>query len=99
MVIKSLKRKSQGNTYTDTSFYRSPAWRALRARKLQINPYCECTDCDGKKVKADMVHHREAISAGGNPLDINNLQSLRNHPCHDKTRANEKNDKYRKISK
>lgn len=103
MEIKSvsrpwIKNTSQGKTYTDTSFYRSSAWRALRDRKLKMSPYCECDDCKGKKVKADMVHHVLEISEGGEPLDINNLQSLRNHPCHDKTRAKYKNQKYAKAS-
>lgn len=103
MEIKSRKRpwmkstRSQGATYTDTSFYRSPAWRALRARKLQISPYCECPDCVGKRVIADMVDHRTPIEQGGAPLDINNLQSMRNHPCHDRKRAREKNAKYKKL--
>lgn len=103
MKIEELRRPwskkvNQGATYTDTSFYRSSAWRALRAQKLKISPYCECDDCVGKKVIADMVHHVLEISEGGAPLDINNLQSLRNHPCHDKTRAKYKNQKYAKNS-
>lgn len=101
MEIKSIKRPwqkavSQGRTYTDTSFYCSKAWRTLRARKLQISPYCECDDCKGKKVPADMVDHIKPIELGGNALDINNLQSMRNHPCHDRKRAAEKNAKYKK---
>jgi hypothetical protein len=100
MIIKEIKRpgqsKSQGRTYTDTSFYRSTAWRNKRAEKLRISPYCECPDCVGKMIKADMVHHILEISEGGAPLDLNNLQSLRNHPCHDKTRARYKNAKYKK---
>lgn len=90
------KKKSQGKTYTDTSFYRSSAWRSLRAEKLIISPFCECPDCVGKRVPADMVDHIKPIELGGNPLDINNLQSMRNHPCHDKKRAKEKNEKYKK---
>lgn len=101
MEIKTIKRPwmkstSQGSTYTDTSFYRSKQWRDLRARKLQINPYCECEDCKGKRVPADMVDHITPIEQGGSALDINNLQSMRNHPCHDRKRAREKNAKYKK---
>jgi 5-methylcytosine-specific restriction enzyme A len=102
MKIKSVKRpwikntSSQGAVYTDSSFYRSSAWRELRARKLQMNPYCECDDCNGKKVKADLVDHVKPISLGGLPLDINNLMSMRNHPCHDRKRAKEKNEKYKR---
>jgi 5-methylcytosine-specific restriction endonuclease McrA len=102
--IKSIRRPwqktvNQGSTYTDTSFYRSAPWRALRARKLQINPFCECDDCNGKKVIADMVDHIIPIELGGAALDINNTQSMRNHPCHDRKRAREKNEKYKLHSK
>lgn len=101
MKIESIKRPwqkqvNQGNTYTDTSFYRSQAWRALREQKLRMSPFCECEDCVGKKTPADMVDHRKPIELGGAPLDINNLQSMRNHPCHDRKRAREKNEKYKK---
>jgi 5-methylcytosine-specific restriction endonuclease McrA len=92
-----IKNTSQGAVYTDGSFYRTPAWRALRARKLALNPFCECDDCKGKKVKADLVDHKIPIALGGEPLDINNLQSMRNHPCHDRKRAREKNEKYKKC--
>ena len=90
------KPRNQGNTYTDTSFYRSKAWRELRARKLRQDPYCQCPDCEGKRIPADMVDHIQRIEDGGSPLDINNLQSMRNHPCHDRKRAREKNLKYKK---
>jgi 5-methylcytosine-specific restriction endonuclease McrA len=91
------KKQYQGKTYTDTSFYRTQAWRALREQKLRKDPYCECDDCKGKRVIADMVDHKIPIELGGNPLDINNLQSMRNHPCHDRKRAREKNAKYSKL--
>jgi len=91
-----MKSTSQGRTYTDTSFYRTSAWRELRARKLKQDPYCECPDCKGKRIPADMVDHIQRIEDGGAALDINNLQSMRNHPCHDRKRANEKNEKYKK---
>lgn len=100
MKIEELRRPwqpkhNQGRTYTDTSFYRTNAWIALRQRKLKMSPYCECDDCKGKKVPADMVDHIKPIELGGAALDINNLQSMRNHPCHDRKRAREKNDKYK----
>lgn len=101
MEIKSIRRPwqktvNQGKTYTDTSFYLTKPWRDLRARKLRLNPFCECNDCVGKKVKADMCDHKIPIEQGGAPLDINNLQSMRNHPCHDRKRARERNAKYAK---
>lgn len=104
MKIQTISRpfgpsKSQGRTYKHSgSFdYTSPRWRALRARKLQIDPYCECPDCEGKRVIADMVDHVQRIEDGGDPWDINNLQSMRNHPCHDRKRAREKNAKYKAL--
>lgn len=102
MRIESIKRpwskstKSQGRTYTDTSFYRSTAWRSTRAAFLLAHPYCECEDCKGLRVPADMVDHRVPIELGGAKLDWNNLQAMRNHPCHDRKRAREKNEKYKK---
>jgi|SRR6478609_1638448 len=92
------KKKSQGKVYkTPSTFdYTSSRWRALRAEKLRISPYCECQDCTGKRITADMVDHRKPIELGGDPYDMNNLQSMRNHPCHDKKRAREKNEKYGK---
>jgi hypothetical protein len=100
MIIPSLhKTKSQGRTYKhENSFdYTNPKWRVLRARKLISNPYCECPDCEGKKVKADMVDHKVRIEDGGDPYAWDNLQSMRNHPCHDRKRAREKNQKYAKL--
>lgn len=103
MIIKQSnipwnKKKSQGRVYkTPSTFdYTSSRWRALRAEKLRISPYCECDDCKGKKVPADLVDHIRRIEDGGEPYDMNNLQSMRNHPCHDRKRAREKNAKYNK---
>lgn len=103
MIIKQSnvpwnKKKSQGRVYKTTSTfdYTNTRWRALRADKLRINPYCQCPDCEGKKVKADMVDHIKRIEDNGDPYDFNNLQSMRNHPCHDRKRAREKNAKYSK---
>ena len=92
------KKKSQGRVYkTASTFdYTNSRWRALRAEKLRINPYCECDECKGNKVPADMCDHIIPIEQGGDPYDINNLQSMRNHPCHDRKRAREKNEKYKK---
>lgn len=100
MEIKSIhrpwqKKVNQGSTYTDTSFYRTHAWRTRRAEKLKKDPYCECDDCKGKKVLADMVDHITPIELGGDMLAWNNLQSMRSHPCHDRKRAREKNAKYK----
>lgn len=91
------KKKSQGRVYkTASTFdYTSTRWRSLRAEKLRINPFCECQDCEGKRIKADMVDHKQRIEDGGDPYEISNLQSMRNHPCHDRKRAKERNEKYK----
>jgi len=85
-----IKAQSQGSTYTDTSFYRSSAWRTLRQQKLLKDPYCvEC----GKP--GEMVDHIKRIEEGGGKLEWANLQTMCNH-CHNVKRAKEKNAKYGK---
>lgn len=99
MTISDIrKHRYQGRTYKHAgSFdYTSPAWRNKRAEKLRISPDCECPDCVGKNVPADMVDHIKRIEEGGDPYAMSNLQSMRNHPCHDRKRAREKNEKYSK---
>lgn len=92
MIIPELssRKRSQGKTYTDTSFYRSSVWRSLRARKLQLNP--NCFVCGSK---GTVVDHINRIEAGGEKLDMNNLQTMCDH-CHNQKRAREKNEKYKK---
>jgi 5-methylcytosine-specific restriction endonuclease McrA len=91
MIIKDIrKRKSQGNTYTDTSFYRSSPWRKLRAQKLKNDP--KCVKC-GKL--GTMIDHIKRIEEGGEKLDMSNLQTMCDH-CHNVKRAQEKNAKYSK---
>ena len=99
MTITDIrKHRSQGRTYKHSSSfdYTNTMWRNTRAEKLRINPFCECPDCIGKMVKADMVDHIQRIEDGGDPYAMGNLQSMRNHPCHDRKRAREKNAKYSK---
>ena len=91
MVITDIrKRRSQGRTYTDTSFYRSTAWRNLRAEKLRISPYCVVCGKPGR-----VVDHKQRIEDNGEKMDMNNLQTMCDH-CHNVKRANEKNAKYSK---
>lgn len=55
-------------------FYQSKEWRALRAYKLTLNPFCEvCAEL----VPAVDVHHKIDIKVEPTRcMDINNLQSL-----------------------
>ncbi len=69
-------------------FYDSPAWRKLRAFKMNLNPACELCLAKGKLVRAYMVDHITPINQGGDRLDQNNLQSLCNS-CHQRKRQAE----------
>lgn len=89
-VHRPWQNKSQGKTYTDTSFYRSSAWRSLRARKLKEQPNCVVCGKPGR-----VIDHIHRIEAGGPALDINNLQTMCDR-CHNQKRAREKNEKYKK---
>lgn len=57
-------------------FYQSSAWQNLKKLKLATNPLCEECQRNGKLVPAKMVDHIVPIKQGGEPLAINNLQSL-----------------------
>lgn len=69
-------------------FYQSAEWKALRKRKLQLNPLCEECCRQGKLTKATMVDHIVPVKQGGAALDIDNLQSLC-WSCHSRKSAEE----------
>lgn len=71
-------------------FYNSPAWVALKKRKLSIDPFCELCKKSGTLVKATAVDHIQEIKQGGSRLDINNLQSLC-WSCHSRKTIQERN--------
>ncbi|MEG1806470.1 MAG: HNH endonuclease signature motif containing protein [Clostridia bacterium] len=82
----------QYNTYErdkiSQRFYQSEEWKLLRKRKLMTSPVCEeCLRC-GRITPAKICDHIKPISEGGNPLDINNLQSLC-WSCHSRKSAKE----------
>lgn len=100
MIISEVKRpwikeSKHGKRYNINPFYNSGEWKRIRARKLEMSPFCECEKCIGKKVKAEMVDHLQPISQNGSPTDMNNLRSMTNR-CHAKKSAKEKNTKYAK---
>ena len=82
--MPTLPKKKQTKQYSDRSignFYHSTAWRKLRAYHIRHSPLCaEClkvgkiTDCTAKG--AGVVDHIKPISEGGQPLDLDNLQTL-----------------------
>ena len=71
-------------------FYNSPAWVALKKRKLSIDPFCELCKKSGTLVKATAVDHIQEIKQGGSRLDISNLQSLC-WSCHSRKTIQERN--------
>lgn len=87
-----LKTTKQGNRYQKPSswFYHSSEWKRIRAAKLAKDPYCECDNCKGKKIPAQMVDHIRRIEEGGSMTDFNNLQSMTNS-CHARKSAIESN--------
>lgn len=65
------------------------AWRQLRDAHLATEPLCRHCKERGVITAAREVDHIEAISAGGDPWDADNLQSLCKS-CHSKkTRADQ----------
>lgn len=72
------------------SVYNQTRWRELREMALKRSKgLCEMCFKENKIEKADVVDHIKELSDGGEPFDINNLQSL----CvrhHNKKSAEEK---------
>lgn len=56
-------------------------WRKLREAYLAEHPICEHCEAAGRVTLATLADHKVPISAGGEPLDWRNLQSLC-IPCH-----------------
>lgn len=71
--------------------YGRKRWRKVRARKLSLEPYCECDDCLKlplrDRPKADVVHHIDGLGPSGpRGYDLDNLQSMFK-PHHDRITA------------
>lgn len=79
----------EGRFHANTEFYRSTAWRKLRATKLQRQPLCEACAAKGSTTPAQMVDHIRPINEGGAALDLKNLQSLC-HACHNRKSGQER---------
>ena len=58
------------------TFYRTPKWVETRKRKLQLSPFCEECRKGGTIVPGKIVDHIIPIKQGGEPFDLNNLQTL-----------------------
>ena len=79
---RTVAKTTEHGNWSNTNFYHSKEWRALRAQKKEINPYCEeCSEKKGIKKKMYYVDHIKTIKDGGPRLSLNNLRSLCK-PCH-----------------
>ena len=70
------------------SIYNSNRWRKVRNLKLQQDPLCEL--CRPEVVIGSTVHHIKEIKDGGDPYDMDNLQTVC-AACHNKI-----HDKFKK---
>ncbi len=82
------RKPQEGRIHSNTKFYQSPQWRKLRALQLEQQPLCE--DC--KTIPARVADHITPINQGGEPLSIDNLQSLC-HTCHNRKSGRESHTK------
>ena len=65
-------------------FYKSYAWKKLRAAKYRRNPNCERCAKDGRETPTETIHHiQERLIRPDLALDMNNLESLC-HSCHNR---------------
>ena len=55
-------------------------WRKIRKEYLESHPFCKLCRDDGRRTKAEVVHHIKATSEGGSN-DRSNLMALCNS-CH-----------------
>lgn len=81
-----------GRRHANTEFYRSTAWRKLRAEQLRRQPLCECCLAQGRYTPARVVDHIRPVNLGGAPLDLENLQSLC-AVCHNRKSGTERHQR------
>ncbi len=74
-VHRDYGRARQGFD-TERSFYRSKAWRAVRAAFLRAHPLCGRCEALGLTVAAKVVDHIQPLKRGGARFDTSNLQAL-----------------------
>ena len=80
---QNQQRQSTDSRAAYKAFYHSTGWRKTRAYWLNQEPLCR--SCQRP---AEMVDHIVPIHEGGDPWDLNNLQSLCNS-CHARKRGKE----------
>lgn len=64
-------------------FYNSALWRKTSRAQLRREPLCRMCLAEGRYTPAVLVDHIKPIRQGGDPLDLDNLQSLCN-ACHER---------------
>ncbi len=94
-IKKSVRRPWQperkvqsGRIHSNTKFYQSTQWRKLRAVQLDRQPTCQECEKRGVSILAKVVDHILPINQGGEPLSLDNLQSLC-HTCHNRKSGRE----------
>lgn len=83
------KREAHGGRANpNTKFYQSTAWRKLR--HLQLHRFPLCAECERKGVATPgkVADHITPINEGGEPLSLENLQTLCDR-CHNQKSARE----------
>ena len=83
-----VRKPQAGRIHTNTKFYQSPPWRKLRALKMAQQPMCQECELKGIIKPARVADHIIPINQGGEPLNIENLQSLCN-TCHNRKSGRE----------
>jgi len=90
-IVSNNKAKSWSNA----GFYNSTPWRKLRGHQLKHYPLCIECERNGITTAATTVDHVIPIEAGGEALDVNNLQSMCTS-CHNAKSAKERFIYYKK---
>lgn len=98
----AYKPAQTGRKNPNQKFYNSTAWRKLRAIKIAQTPCCEecerqgiITDATGRK---GVIDHKTPINEGGEPLEMDNLETLCNK-CHNRKSGREAHKKNKKDDK
>lgn len=76
--------KMRRSDVEEQAFYKSERWRRLRAWKLRQNPICEICNT----AAATIVDHIRPIKKGGDPMLVDNLQSVC-AACHNRKHGRE----------
>jgi 5-methylcytosine-specific restriction protein A len=73
---KQVKTNKQYSNGSAGNFYSSSAWVKLRNYKRLLNPICESCEKLGLVIPYHTIDHIKPITEGGEPLELENLQTL-----------------------